>query len=155
MNSKQSNDSRHYARWYALQKLFNMNFFDDNEQTEDVSSFSDDEIREVDGINSYDTTLAEEIINGVIKHKNQINGIIEKIAPERPIKEISKLNLQILQMAIFEGFIAQITPEKVVINEAIELTREFGDDNSRKFISGALGNLYENKAEFEHLLDTK
>lgn len=54
-----------------------------------------------------------------------------------------KVDLQILRIAIFEGFIGKLTPPKVAIDEAIELAKEFGGQASDKFVNGVLGALYE------------
>ena len=59
------------------------------------------------------------------------------------------------RIAIFEGFISDITPEKVAINEAIDLAKEFGGGPSGKFINGVLGSLLNKKGEFEQALKQK
>ena len=71
-----------------------------------------------------------------------------KLAPEWPLNNIAKIDLEILRIAILEGFILKITPEKVAINEAIELAKEFSNDQTRKFVSGVLGNLFTNKEKY-------
>jgi N utilization substance protein B len=53
------------------------------------------------------------------------------------------VDLQILRISIFEGFLAKITPPKVAIDEAIEIARDFGGEVSSKFVSGVLGAIYE------------
>jgi N utilization substance protein B len=53
------------------------------------------------------------------------------------------VDLQILRISIFEGFLAKITPPKVAIDEAIEVARGFGGEVSSKFINGVLGAIYE------------
>jgi N utilization substance protein B len=60
------------------------------------------------------------------------------------------VDLQILRMAIYEGFISKITPPKVAIDEAIEIAKEFGGETSSKFVNGVLGAIYETKGnEYE------
>lgn len=136
-------DPRHLARWVALQELFNSDF---NES--DDHQFSKEEILEINEISKVDTKLVEKLISGVVSNKDKIDLIITKLAKERPIKEIAKVDLAIIRIAIFEGFIGQLTPEKVAIDEAIELSKEFGGDSSSKFVNGVLGNLIKSKDEY-------
>lgn len=71
---------------------------------------------------------------------DEIDATIAEIAPERPLREIAKVDLAILRLSVFELSHSKI-PKKVVINEAIELAKEFGAENSAKFINGALSQL--------------
>ena len=69
----------------------------------------------------------------------KIDSIISAHAPKYPLDKIAKTDLGILRLAIFELIIEQKEPVKVVINEAVELAKAFGGDNSSKFINGVLG----------------
>ena len=75
----------------------------------------------------------------VTSHLNEINQKIGQCAPEFPIDKIYPVDLAILQLAVFELMIEKTTPEKVVIDEAIELAKEYGNDTSPGFINGVLG----------------
>lgn len=77
----------------------------------------------------------------IIERKDEINEKITNIAPEFPIDKINKVDLAILQLGVYEIMIERQTPEKVVLDEAIELAKEFGSDSSAAFINGALGKL--------------
>ncbi|MCL5433246.1 MAG: transcription antitermination factor NusB [Patescibacteria group bacterium] len=66
---------------------------------------------------------------------------IEKAAPEFPIEKINKIDLAILRLAVFELFVEKKEPQKVIIDEAIELAKEYGGEKSPSFINGALGNI--------------
>jgi N utilization substance protein B len=83
--------------------------------------------------------------NAIFKHilENQkvIDTIISKIAPEYPVDKINKVDLAILRLAVFELEIEKKQPPKVIVDEAIELAKEFGGDSSPSFINGALANL--------------
>jgi N utilization substance protein B len=68
---------------------------------------------------------------------------------------INKVDLQILRLAIFEAFISEINPTKVVINEAIDLAKEFGGGPSGKFVNGVLGNLINNEELIKFIHDSK
>ncbi len=77
----------------------------------------------------------------VISHFTEIDKKINQIAPEFPIDKINKVDLSILRLAIFELQFEKKAPPKVIIDEAIELAKEFGGDASPGFINGALGKL--------------
>lgn len=76
-------------------------------------------------------------------------GIIDKLitqaAPDRPLEEINRIDLAILRNATFELIIDKEVPPKVVIDEAVELGKEYGSSSSASFINGALGKLIEIK----------
>ncbi len=79
--------------------------------------------------------------NQVIAAQDQIDGWIKQAAPSWPIEQINKIDLAILRLAVFELMLDKSAPYKVVIDEAVELGKEFGADASPAFINGALGNL--------------
>lgn len=72
----------------------------------------------------------------------KIDKIIEKAAPEFPTDKINKIDLAILRLAVFELLFDKKEPPKVIIDEAIELGKEFGGETSSSFINGALGKIY-------------
>lgn len=76
----------------------------------------------------------------IIAKKESIDKIIHKSAPEFPIEKINKVDLAILRLAIFELLIEKKEPPKVIMDEAIELAKEYGGEKSPSFINGALGN---------------
>ncbi len=77
----------------------------------------------------------------ILKHKELIDKEIATIAPEFAIDKINKTDLAILRLAVFELLIEKSQPPKVIIDEAIELAKEYGGDSSPSFINGALGNI--------------
>lgn len=85
------------------------------------------------------TTSIKDIIDNI----EVIDQKILSAATERPITQINKIDLAILRLSIFELIIVKETPPKVVIDEAVELGKEYGSDSSPGFINGALGNLVE------------
>lgn len=80
----------------------------------------------------------QQIVNSI----SEIDAFIVKSAPEWPIDKIGKIDLAILRQSIFELAIEKKEPPKVVIDESVELAKEFGGDNSPKFINGVLGTVY-------------
>lgn len=83
------------------------------------------------------TKQAEDILN----HKQELDEKIGRAAPEFPIGKINKIDLAILRLAIFELLFKKNVPTKVVIDEAIELAKEYGGETSPSFVNGALGNV--------------
>lgn len=81
------------------------------------------------------------IIQPIISHHSQIDRLIAKSAPDRPIEQINKIDLAILRLSVFELIIEEMEPTKVIIDEAIELGKEYGSESSSSFINGALGQL--------------
>lgn len=81
------------------------------------------------------------LVQGVLANLPQLDPIIEEIAPEWPISQMSPVDKNILRIAIFEMTLDPDIPIKVAINEAVELAKLFGSDSSRRFVNGALGTL--------------
>lgn len=81
----------------------------------------------------------DELYLKIIENLTQIDKRIEKYAPKFPIDRISKIDLAILRLAIYELEIQATEPKKVIINEAIELAKELGGEKSPVFINGVLG----------------
>lgn len=77
----------------------------------------------------------------IIEKLPTIDETISKIAPEFPIDKINRVDLAILRLAVFELIIDNSQPPKVIVDEAIELAKEFGGESSPGFVNGALGNL--------------
>lgn len=70
-----------------------------------------------------------------------IDSLISTIAPKYPVDKISKTDLAILRLAIYELNIAPHEPAKVIINEAVELAKQFGGDKSYAFVNAVLGKV--------------
>lgn len=77
----------------------------------------------------------------IISFQEKIDKIIEKAAPEFPVEKINRIDLAILRLAIYELLIEKKEPPKVIIDEAIELAKEYGGETSPAFVNGALGNI--------------
>lgn len=87
--------------------------------------------------------LSPEVKKINIKSK-KIDKKIEVAAPAWPIKNLNKIDLAILRLAIYELDNTKIPP-KVVIDEAVELAKEFGSENSPSFVNGVLGTIYKER----------
>ncbi|CAI2597576.1 Transcription antitermination protein NusB [Apilactobacillus kunkeei] len=127
--------NRHKIREYAFQTLFAINANDttDKELFFHAISRTDEETE----IPSYYNTL----VDGVIENKDSLDdSIISYLVSGWSINRIAKTDLAILRLAFFEIKYVDDVPTKVAINEALELTKKYSDDHSRKFVNGVLSN---------------
>ena len=138
------NDIRHQARKIALSTVF-CSIHDEN-HPEKCQELSSNLYNYKEG--EWDKNLEKNIIKGTLENKDKIDPIIEKCAPQWPLDKIFKIDLVILEMAIYELIIKKETPDKVIIDEAVELAKEFGNDTSSSFVNGVLGTILENKEEY-------
>ena len=132
---KSNIDSRHSARRLALASIFCWLFSETNDDECLLLSKTllEEEVT--------DSELTASIIKGVKENNTKIDALIEQCAPEWPLDKISKIDLVILRIAIYEIVFAKTVPNKVAVDEAIELSKEFGNDTSQKFVNGVLGSI--------------
>lgn len=76
----------------------------------------------------------------ILETLSELDAEIQVVAPERPLSEINQVDLAILRSIVFESK-HKDTPKKVLINEAVEMAKEFGSESSSRFINGALATL--------------
>lgn len=98
-----------------------------------------------------DTKFVDALVKGVAGKQVELDGVIAPAAPDWPVEQIARVDKVILRMAVFE-LIQKLpsgkeTPPKVVINEAVELAKSFGGENSSKFVNGVLGTVYREQSE--------
>lgn len=120
---KTSKDPRHLKRQRIVRQLF-------------AESFSKQENHLVE-------------VNSILKQTKVIDKKIQKAAPTWPIDNLNKVDLAILRLAIYELNNTK-TPPKVVIDEAVELAKEFGSENSPSFVNGVLGTIYKEREVKKH-----
>jgi len=87
------------------------------------------------------SAFTRELVSGVIGNKEEIDKSIRRFAPAWPVAQITAVDRNILRLAIFEILFDKRVPVKVAINEAVELAKRFGGDNSPKFVNGVLGSV--------------
>ena len=85
--------------------------------------------------------FAEELLAGVIEKREAIDDVIRQAAPQWPVAQISAIDRNILRLAIREILMNNGAPIRAAINEAVELAKIYGSDNSAKFINGVLGSV--------------
>ena len=86
-------------------------------------------------------------VTQILKSKEEIDKLIEKAAPEWPIEKIAKIDLAILRLGVYELMVDRKEPDKVIIDEAIEIAKLFGNDKSPSFINGVLGTILKIKKQ--------
>ena len=89
-----------------------------------------------------DVEYLDRVVQAAAAAKPEIDDLIIKAAPEWPLDQISIIDKSILRLAAYELLKDQDIPPKVAINEAVEIAKTFGGENSSKFINGVLGTLY-------------
>lgn len=86
-------------------------------------------------------SFVRELVSGVVQNREEIDRSIRQFAPAWPVEQIPLVDRNILRLAIFEILLDNKVPLKVAINEAVELAKMFGGDNSSKFVNGVLGSV--------------
>ncbi|MFZ2126537.1 MAG: transcription antitermination factor NusB [Candidatus Microsaccharimonas sp.] len=135
--------NRHLGRIVALQTLYEFEF---RTQSDDTSADVTEILKR--NLDRYDTAIedtkfVEALVKGVLKEQGDLDAKIQPIAPDWPIEQIARIDRTILRMGVYELLHqGDVVPPKVVINEAVELAKAFGSDNSSKFINGVLGTAY-------------
>jgi N utilization substance protein B len=134
--------NRHLGRIIALQSLYEYDFrLECGDATVDV-----DEIIHRN-LERYDQTIEDKefvtrLVKGAAGSLGELDKLLQPIAPEWPLEQIPRTDRTVLRMAIYELRNFKDVPAKVVINEAVELAKAFGNDNSSKFVNGVLGTAY-------------
>lgn len=91
----------------------------------------------------------------IIGHIKEIDQLIQENAPKWPIEKINKIDLSILRCAFWELIYEKKTPPKVIIDEAIEIGKEFGTNSSSSFINGVIGSAIKKLPEIKIEEETK
>jgi transcription antitermination protein NusB len=134
--------NRHLGRIIVLQTLYEQEL---RESCEDKSFDLDEVLKR--NIKRYhklvgDTSFIKDLVKGVDKSKSDIDKMLQPIAPNWPIDEIARMDRLILRIGCYELLHFEDVPPRVTINEAVELAKSFGAENSSKFINGVLGTFY-------------
>ena len=127
--------ARRKARAIALQALYEVDSVGHSVE-ETLSHLLTD-----GGLSEENAVFVRELVNGVLQHRQEIDKKIEDFAPAWPMEQIAVVDRNILRLAIFEILLDNKVPVKVAINEAVELAKTFGSDNSARFVNGVLGSI--------------
>jgi len=93
------------------------------------------------GLSEENGVFVRQLVGGVARNKDEIDGNIQRFAPAWPVEQIAMIDRNILRLAIFEILFDNEVPVKVAISEAVELAKSFGSDSSAKFVNGVLGSV--------------
>ena len=129
--------NRHLSRMIAMQTIYEY-CFRENADLSEIKSRNTNEFAD-----KADNNFVANLVDGTLGKVDQIDKIITKSAPEWPIDQLSLIDKSILRLSIFELCFGKDAPPKVVINEAVELAKQFGSENSSKFINGVLGTVFD------------
>jgi N utilization substance protein B len=127
--------ARRKARALALQALYEIDSAGRNPEEVVTCLIADKQLSE-DNI-----SFIRELVGGVIQNKGELDENIKRFAPTWPVEQISLVDRNILRLAIFELLFDNKAPLKVAINEAVELAKSFGSDNSARFVNGVLSSV--------------
>lgn len=138
--------NRHLSRSIVLQSLFEWDL-----NNLDKKAVIEVMVRNIDefAANKIDRLFMDKLLDGVMSKQSELDKVIEEAAPEWPIDRISPVDRNILRLGLFELLFSERSevPAKVAINEAIELAKQFGGDNSSRFVNGVLGAVYKEIGE--------
>lgn len=141
--------NRHLSRVITMQSLYEWDFRPE-------ANLEDIKQRNIDNYDDdADKDYIDKTIDGVIKNLKETDALIVKAAPEWPLEQISTIDKTILRIAIYELLETNDVPPKVAINEAVELGKTFGGENSSKFINGVLGTVYRESPNYDAENDDK
>jgi len=143
--------SRHISRSIAVQTLYEFDFNLFSRGTAQRGPVSRDSWKQIlkrniaeFGQDLKETEFCTRLVAGTLEHQKKVDAIIIKAAPEWPLEKINLVDRNILRLGLYEllwGNHKEV-PERVAIDEAIELAKSFGGDSSGKFINGVLGTVY-------------
>lgn len=139
---KTNKDPRHLARKVALQTLYQLSIRQyDPQHLSELIDATFVSMQDAYADKKIHSDMSKDLIQGALDNKTDIDSLIEKCAPEWPVDQIAKVDANILRIAMYELLYRKEAPVKVIIDEAVELAKEFGSDASSKFINGVLGTV--------------
>lgn len=136
--------NRHLLRTALMQALYESEFHPDR-KLQDVLDRRLAELTPSDEDRKY----IEQAAAGLDQHHDDLNKLIVKNAPEWPLEQIAAIDRAVLRLGIYEVLWSDEVPPKVAINEAVEIAKQFGGENSGSFVNGVLGTVYRNSDKYE------
>ena len=136
--------NRHLTRICAMQCLYEYDFRPNG----DFAEIKQRALREK-GLKKIDVDYLANLCSGTIKKSKELDTLIAKTAPEWPLEQIARIDRTILKIAAYEILYMPKIPPKVAIDEAVEIAKAYGGENSGKFINGVLGTIYRNSKKYQ------
>ncbi|GAJ25422.1 transcription termination protein NusB [Liquorilactobacillus sucicola DSM 21376 = JCM 15457] len=131
--------TRHTIRRVVFQILFAL---ESNSETNIKELYTEIQSEDETRVDSEMPSYLETLVNGVSTQKEELDQVIAShLSNKWSISRLNKTDLLILRIAIYEAKFADGVPARVAINEALQLSKEFSDEKSRRFINGVLSNL--------------
>ncbi len=127
---------RHTARRLALQTLFEMDF---REPGQDARTIWERGVHRA-GLSETAGRFAWDLVDGVVRHRPELDGEIARLAPEWPVEQLPPIDRNVLRIALFELRHLPENPTAAVIDEAVELAKDFGSEATPKFVNGVLAS---------------
>ncbi len=139
--------NRHLGRIVALQSVYEYEFRHTDETPVDVDEVITRNLeRYKDDIG--DTDFVSKLVHGTIERQVELDATLQPLAPDWPLAQVARIDRNVLRLGLYELLYRQNdVPARVAINEAVELAKSFGSDNSSKFINGVLGTAYRTLVE--------
>jgi N utilization substance protein B len=136
--------NRHLGRIVALQTLYELDFRREvNDESFNLGLVLKRNVARYESTVD-DVFFIEQLVQGVAQRQDELDEALRPLAPEWPIDQIARMDRVVLRIGLYELIYEKDVPQKVVINEAVELAKAFGGDNSSKFINGVLGTALKN-----------
>ena len=129
--------TRRELRENVFQMLFRVEFHEEGEMTEQIVLFEE----EIEGIKEEDSAYINHKCNDIIAKIEEIDAAINEAATGWKTSRMGKVDLTIIRLAVYEIKFEEDIPAKVSINEAVELAKKYGTDNSASFVNGVLAKL--------------
>lgn len=133
--TKTSPGGRRKARATALQTLFEV------DSTHHGFAESLDWLLEDTSLPEETVSFTWQLVSKVLENMGTIDELIQRFAPAWPLQQMATVDRNILRLGVAE-ILFEAVPAKVAINEAVELAKTFGSENSARFVNGVLGSIY-------------
>ncbi|PIP51312.1 transcription antitermination factor NusB [Candidatus Berkelbacteria bacterium CG_4_10_14_0_8_um_filter_35_9_33_8] len=135
--------NRHLTRILMFQTLFEWDFRDNENfsviRDRNFAIYKDD----------VDIKYGKKTLKAIVGKIKELDKKIVSVAPDFPIEKVANIDKAILRLSIYELLYCQEIPPKVAINEAVELAKTFGGDNTYKFVNGVLGTIYRQSEKYD------
>ncbi|MEX2043561.1 MAG: transcription antitermination factor NusB [Patescibacteria group bacterium] len=141
--------NRHVLRTILMQSLYEQEFHPKT-SLKDIS----ERYLKREQVSDEEHAYIEHAAAGLAKRRKAIDKLIVKHAPEWPLDQIASIDRAVLRLGIYEVLYSEEVPPKVAINEAVELAKAFGGENSGSFVNGVLGTVYRGSNKYDEKDDT-
>lgn len=126
--------TRREIRENIFKMLFRVEFHDAEEMKEQLLLYEES----LESLAEKDLSYIRQKVNGIIEHLPEIDGAINEKSTGWKTSRMSKVDVTLLRLAVYEISYEEDIPEKVSINEAVELAKQYGTDDSSAFVNGVL-----------------